>query len=530
MSIATVPTATDGLGQMSTRVAATYPDRVALVTPTRTLTFAELDQDAGRLASSLADLGVAPGDRIAIFAQNRWEWVVSYHAILRAGAVVIPANVMLTADELTYMLADAGASVLLASAERLAGVAAALRDVASLRHVISFDETELDTLSFTELVAAGSVGFAALDVDPGSLACLAYTSGTTGRPKGAMQSQRSLVLNCALTAAMHGRTETDVVVSPLPCSHVYGNIAINGTLMVGGTVVLLERFDPATVLGLVERHRATLLEGVPAMYAMLLDLPELAAADLTSLRRCTVGGQTIAKSVIEAWEARCGAPLLELWGMTELSGLGTTHALHAPNVHGSIGVSLPGVEVRTVSLEDPTREAGPNEKGELLVRGPIVMLGYHNNPEATRQTIDPAGWLHTGDVATHDGLGHFFVVDRLKDMIVTGGYNIYPAEIERVLIGHPAVALVAVGREPDPVKGEVAHAYVVPAARARTDTTAGTGAEADAEELLAYCRTRLAAYKVPRAVHFVDALPTTSSGKLMRRKLRQGQSSGMPDV
>ncbi|CUU56240.1 AMP-binding enzyme [Parafrankia irregularis] len=174
------------------------------------------------------------------------------------------------------------------------------------------------------------------------------------------------------------------------------------------------------------------------------------------------------------------------------------------------------------------RLAQPEPKD--IRRCPIVMLGYHNNPEATRQTIDPAGWLHTGDVATHDGLGHFFVVDRLKDMIVTGGYNIYPAEIERVLIGHPAVALVAVGREPDPVKGEVAHAYVVPAARARTDTMAGMGAEADAEELLAYCRTRLAAYKVPRAVHFVDALPTTSSGKLMRRKLRQGQSSGAPDA
>jgi long-chain acyl-CoA synthetase len=358
-------------------------------------------------------------------------------------------------------------------------------------------------------VAEGSLDFAPVDVDPSGLACIAYTSGTTGHPKGAMQSHRSLVLNCALTVAMHSRTADDVVVSPLPCPHVYGNVVINGTLMVGGTVVLMERFDPAAALDLIARHGATLFEGVPAMYALMLDAPALADARLSTLTRSTVGGQTIAESVIEAWERRTGAPLIELWGMTELSGLGTTHALHAPKVNGSIGVSLPGVEVRAVSMEDGHSEVASGEHGELVVRGPIVMMGYYNNAEATAATIDPDGWLHTGDVATHDGLGHFFVVDRLKDMILTGGYNVYPAEIERVLIDHPTVALVAVGREDDRVKGEVAHAYVVPAA----------GASVDPDELIAYCRTRLAAYKVPKAVHFVESLPTTSSGKLMRRQL-----------
>ena len=347
--------------------------------------------------------------------------------------------------------------------------------------------------------------------DPDALACIAYTSGTTGHPKGAMQSHRSLVLNCAYTATMHARTADDVVVTALPAPHVYGNVAINGTFMVGGTVVLMTRFSPAGALERISQHRATLFEGVPAMYAMLLADPALADADLSTLTRCTVGGQTIATSVIDAWEARTGAPLIELWGMTELSGLGTTHAFYAPNVHGSIGVALPGVEVRVVSLQDPGRECPAGEPGELAVRGPIVTMGYYGNPEATEETIDAQGWLHTGDVATHDGAGHLFVVDRLKDMIVTAGYNVYPAEIERVIIGHPSVALVAVGREPDPIKGEVAHAFVVLA----------PGRLPDTESILSHCRAHLAAYKVPRAVHFVSELPTTSSGKLMRRKLGQ---------
>jgi long-chain acyl-CoA synthetase len=506
----------DGLGQLLPRLAARRPDHVALVTDERSLTYAELDRESTRVARSLRARGIEPGDRVSIFSQNRWEWIVSYHGALKAGAVVNPLNVMLTGEEVAFVLSDAGSSALLASGERLDTVGAALAGVPSLRLVVSFDETTYTAEPFAELLALDDdPTFAPHPVGPEELACIAYTSGTTGHPKGAMQSHRSLVLNCAYTATMHARTADDVVVTALPAPHVYGNVAINGTFLVGGTVVLMTRFDPAGALERIGRHRATLFEGVPAMYAMLLADPALAEADLGSLTRSTVGGQTIAESVIEAWEQRSGAPLIELWGMTELSGLGTTHAFHAPNVHGSIGVALPGVEAKVADPEDPRRECAIGEPGELLVRGPIVTMGYYNNPEATAQTIDPDGWLHTGDVATRDNSGHFFVVDRLKDMIVTAGYNVYPAEIERVLIGHPAVALVAVGREPDEVKGEVAHAYVVLAA----------GHEPDTESLLAHCREHLAAYKVPRAIHYVDALPTTSSGKLMRRKLRDSRAA-----
>jgi len=318
-------------------------------------------------------------------------------------------------------------------------------------------------------------------------------------------------LNCALTAAMHVRTADDVVVTALPAPHVYGNVVINGTFMAGGTVVLMTRFDPAEALALIDAHRATMFEGVPTMYAMMLAHPDLADRDLRSLTRSTVGGQTIATSVMQAWEQRTEAPLIELWGMTELAGLGTTHALYAPNLHGSIGVSLPGIEVRVASFEDASVAMPLGEPGELMVRGPIVMLGYYGNDAATAATIESDGWLHTGDVATADELGRFFIVDRRKDMIITAGYNVYPAEIERVLATHPAVAMVAVGAQPDELRGELARAYVV----------LRPGATATEAELIDHCRAHVAAYKVPRSVAFVDDLPKTSTGKIMRRELRK---------
>jgi long-chain acyl-CoA synthetase len=326
-----------------------------------------------------------------------------------------------------------------------------------------------------------------------------------------MQSQQAVLLNCALTATMHGRSESDVVVTALPAPHVYGNVAINATLLAGGTVVLMERFQPEQALELIAEHRATMFEGVPAMYSMLLSSPALVDSDLSSIRVSTVGGQTISLSTIEAWQDRSMAPLLELWGMTEVAGLGTTHAIHAPAVPGSIGVALPGVSIRVADLDDVTRDADPGAAGELMVRGPIVMMGYYNNPEETAKTIEADGWLHTGDIATVDSTGHFFVVDRRKDLIITGGYNVYPAEIERVMAGHPAVAMVAVGPVVDEVKGELARAYVV----------VKDGVEVSGEELIDYTRDKLAAYKRPRSVVFVPSLPATSTGKIMRRKLAE---------
>jgi long-chain acyl-CoA synthetase len=492
-----------GPGDIIRMAARKHAAKTALITAAAQFTYGDLDGMCARAASGLRSRGVRPGQTVTLYGPNSWQWVVAYHAVLRAGAVVNPINVMLTPPEVAYVLADCRSVAVLTSAAHLPKLAELAASLPEVGLVLGLDSDDgFVTLFESEPAEQGPV-------DPAALCTIGYTSGTTGHPKGAMQSQRSVLLNCALTATMHGRTSADVVVTALPAPHVYGNVAINGTFLAGGTVVLMERFAADEALALITRHRATMFEGVPAMYAMLLASPALPGADLTSLRACTVGGQTIANATIDAWQDRSGAPLIELWGMTEIAGLGTTHALYAPPVPGSIGVALPGIEVRVADLEDVTRDAASGVPGELMVRGPIVMMGYFGNPEETARTIEPDGWLHTGDIAYADETGHFFVVDRRKDLIITAGYNVYPAEIERVLAAHPAVAMVAVGPVKDEVKGELACAYVVRRA----------GAEVTEAELIDFTRDRLAAYKRPRQVVFLSSLPATSTGKIMRRKL-----------
>jgi long-chain acyl-CoA synthetase len=499
------------LAALLTRWAKERPDHPALITAERTLTYRELHALSDTLAAALVQIGVAPGDRVTLYAPNSWDWVVAYHGVLKAGAVANPINVMLTLEEVAYVINDCGAQVIFTSSDKAEALKAQRDQMPGLKEIITFGQAPAGLRSLADLVETPLPAPTVAPFAPGDLATIAYTSGTTGHPKGAMHSAQAIYLNWALTATMHGRTSRDVVVSALPAPHVYGNVVINSTFLAGGTVVLMERFDPDRALALIAQHGATMFEGVPTMYAMMLAHPNLATYDLTSLRCCTVGGQTIAASTMRAWEQASGAPLIELWGMTELAGLGTTHAIYAPNVHGSIGVPLPGIAATIAATDGSGRIGLIDEPGELCIRGPLVMLGYYNNPEATAHTIDAAGWLHTGDVATCDANGYYRVVDRLKDVIITGGYNIYPAEIERVLMGHPAVALVAVGRVPDELKGELARAYVV----------LRPGANATEAELIDYCRDHLAAYKLPRSVRFVSDVPKTSTGKIMRRELHR---------
>jgi long-chain acyl-CoA synthetase len=365
-------------------------------------------------------------------------------------------------------------------------------------------------LSFNDLLASASDEFTIGEIDPDSLSTIGYTSGTTGHPKGACLSHRSIVLNVAMTALMHQRSERDTVVTALPCPHVYGNVVMSGAVQSGMTLVLHPVFDEKAVLESIQTQRATMFEGVPTMFMFLLNYPDLNRYDLSSLRCCTVGGQTMPKPKMEEVEERFGCPLIELWGMTELGGLGTTFTSNGPVKHGSIGVALPYTEARITDAEDSNKTLPAGEVGELMIRGGIVMQGYYGNEKATRETIEPDGWLHTGDLASMDEDGCVFIVDRKKDMILTAGYNVYPAEIERVVAGHPDVALVAVGSIPDAEKGELAKAYIVPK----------VGVTPSAQVIVDYCREHLAAYKVPRAVQFVDDLPKTSTGKVMRRELR----------
>jgi long-chain acyl-CoA synthetase len=282
-------------------------------------------------------------------------------------------------------------------------------------------------------------------------------------------------------------------------------------MLYGLKLVMHSRFDAAEILTSIQTHKATMFEGVPTMYMYMLAHPELSKFDLSSLSRCTVGGQTMPVAKMDEVEKRFGCPLIELWGMTELAGLGTTFPSHGPHKLGSIGIALPHVDARIADVGDASKTMPHGEVGELMIRGPIVMQGYYGNKAATRETIEPDGWLHTGDLARMDKDGAIFIVDRRKDMINSSGFKVFPAEIERVVAAHPAVAMVAVGSQPDDLKGEIAKAYVV----------LKPGASVDAEDIIALCRKDLAAYKVPRTVQFVPDLPKTSTGKIMRRELRK---------
>ena len=496
------------LGEIPRLAAQKFGERIALVAGGREFSFRELDQLSDTLAYSLGKLGVVAGDRVTLYGPNSWEWIVSYYGALKTGAIINPINVMLTPSEVAYVTQNCGAKVLIGSPDKIAPARAA--GVSGLTTVVFGSEAVEGTRPFNDLIAEPRK-FEPIKVSPVATSTIGYTSGTTGHPKGAMQSHRAVMTNVAMTAQMHLKTDGDVIVTALPCPHVYGNVVFQGALLCGSKLVMHSRFDATEMLASLEEHRATMFEGVPTMYMYMLASPDLAKHNLSSLTRCTVGGQTMPAAKMREVEERFGCPLIELWGMTELAGLGTTFPVYGQRKLGSIGIALPYCEARIADAENAAKTMPRGEVGELMMRGPIVMQGYWDNDKATRETIEPDGWLHTGDLANMDEDGAIFIVDRKKDMINTSGFKIFPAEIERVVAAHPSVALVAVGGIPDQLKGEIAKAYVV----------LKPGATADAEGILALCRRELAAYKVPRTVQFVADLPKTSSGKIMRRELRR---------
>ena len=499
----------DHLGQVPADAAQRFGDKTALVFAGQTFSFNKLNSLIEAAAGGLSDLGVTRGDIVTLYADNSWEWVVSYYAVARLGAVINPVNTMLTPAEIRYVVTDCGAKAIIASADKVDAILGvkATSDVTAI--IAIGDGAAQGALLFSNLIGSGKSAPTLDNVDPDALASIAYTSGTTGHPKGAMQSHRAVIINSLMTSQMHIRTADDTVVSALPCPHVYANVLMNGMMMCGTTLVLQAKFKAAAVLADISRYNATVFDGVPAMYMYLLNCPEIAGADLSSLTRCYVGGQTMPVATMAAVEATFNVPLIELWGMTEVSGLGATHPRLGQNKHGSIGCALPYCELRIADADDPAKTTPTGQVGELMVRGPIVMMGYYGNPDKTRETLEPDGWLHSGDLGSMDADGCVRIVDRKKDMILTGGFNVYPAEIERVLATHPAVAMAAVGKLPDDVKGEIAKAYIV----LKSD------AAVTEEDITIFCRENLAAYKCPRRVQFVQDLPKTSTGKIMRREL-----------
>ncbi len=486
------------------------PDKMALIFGERSLTYGELERLTNQAANGLNALGVGEGDRVTLFAPNSIEWVVCYFGIAKAGGVINPVNAMLTAEELAYVVKDCGAKVLITTAER-AGAAQHLKNGGALKEIVVLGGAAIaGALSFDDLLSGQAESIEPPGNLPKELSTICYTSGTTGFPKGAMLDHRSVVLNAAMTAAMNVRTERDVQLTGLPLPHVYGTVVMNLSFLLGLTFVLLEKFDALKALEAIARHKVSIIDGVPTMYLYMLVHPDFDKFNLSSLRVAVVGGQAMPAAKSVEWQRRSGAPILELWGMTELAGPGIMQHSYCENRLGSVGIMMPFMQGRIADPLDPSRTLPNGEVGELMVRGPFNMLGYYGNAAATRETIEPDGWLHSGDLCKMDDEGYFYIVDRKKDMILTAGYNIYPAEIERIVAGHPSVAMVGVGGKPDATKGEIAKAYVV----------LKQGADADAKSILDHCRAHLAAYKMPREVQFVPALPTTSSGKIMRRQLK----------
>ena len=499
------------IGEMLPVAASRFGAKAALIVEGQTVSFDDLEEMSNRAANGLVDSGVRPGDRVTLYGPNCWEWVVAYYAIAKTGAVVNPINPMLTAGEVNYIVEDSGARVLIASADKAAALAD-IGDQMDLTALVAWgDPVPAGAESFGEWLQQGARTFGVIARGPGAGGAMCYTSGTTGRPKGAMQSHRSVVGAAVGAAVMAARGPNDRIISALPLPHVYGSGVLNASIMAGSTLIMIPRFDAVTVMRAIEEFSATLMDGVPTAYYYLLAHPEFDSHDYSSLTRCWVGGQTLPAAKSEEFTSRTGVPVHEVWGMTELAGVASANPVIGPSKPGTIGIPYPGNAMRVVDSEDPTQEMPVGEAGELMFRGSLVMNEYYGNDAATAKTIEPDGWLHTGDIATMDDDGYFTIVDRKTDMILTAGYNVYPAELERVLCMHPAVALAAVGGVADETKGELAKAYVI----------VREGTEVTRESLVSHCRKHLAAYKVPRAVQFVEQVPMTSSGKIMRRMLSE---------
>jgi long-chain acyl-CoA synthetase len=478
------------LADLLTEAARTHGARSALLCDGSRVSYAELDALAVRFAGSLADRGVAVGDRVALLLPNEPAFVGAYYGALRLGAIVVPLNPLLRRGEIESRVQDAQAKLLVAPAERSAevdGIGPELVDPATV-------EGEAH---------AGTI----VDRGPGDPAVLLYTSGTSGIAKGAELTHAGLRANAAfLGRHVLALAPDDVVLGSTPLSHVLGQSGVmNAAIACGACVALMPRFDPEATLEAIERDGARVFLGVPTMCKALLQ----AAEQLTSapqLRVAHVGGAPLPPETLRAFAARFGCEVLEGYGMTEV-GTASSHRLGREVRPGSVGPAADGIELRIVGPDG--RDLAAGEVGEVLVRGPWLMRGYWRNPEATRETIDPDGWLATGDVGYLDADGYLFLVDRKKDVILRGGYSVYPREIEDVLHGHPTVQEVAVVGIPDEALGEEVVALVVPA----------PGQICDPNELREFARARVAAYKYPRLVVVTDRLPRGPTGKLLKREI-----------
>jgi len=488
------------------------PDKTALVVVAggERLTYGELDERAVRCAVAWRRLGLAKGDRVAILAHNRVEYVEAFFAAPKAGIVLVTLGTRLTAHELAHVVRDSGATALLYDGE-LADTPRALRELVDVPRWIALDAPLApgDPSHRELLAAADPTGFVRVACTAEDVYCLLYTSGTTGRPKGVMIPHRQVVWNGYNTVACWQLRDDDVSPIFTPLYHAGGLMAFLVPIFtVGGTIVLHRGFDPAEIWRAIETEGSTVVLGVPTIWKLLLEAPEAAATDLSRVRAFYSGGAPLPHYLADAYQAR-GVVFKQGFGMTEVGV--NCFAMTAEDSRrklGSIGKPLMFTEVRLVDGDG--REVATGEVGEMLFRGPHVSLGYWNDPEATAGALDAGGWFHSGDLARRDEDGFFWVAGRRKDMIISGGVNVYPAEIEAELVRHPEVQDAAVVGVPDDKWGEVGVAFVVPL----------PGATPSAEALTAHLGERLARMKVPREYRFVAALPRTAYGKVVKAELR----------
>jgi len=467
----------------------------------RTITYDQLPDLVARAAAALAALGVRKRDVCAIFSPNTPEFAIAVLAIARLGAVVTTVNTLATSDDLDKQLRDSGAKILIVGTKGPTQSRTGLTNgVSGVTHVISFAELAESTGAAPEV-----------SIDPGDIVALPYSSGTTGLPKGVMLTHRNLVANMLqVDASSHLRDGEDTLIAFLPFFHIYGlEVIMLLGLWSGATIVVMPKFDLEQFLDLVERHRATVLHVVPPIVLAIAKSPAAASRDFSSVRKLFSGAAPLGADVTEACCARVGCVLQQGYGMTEASpATHTSSDIPSRIKPGSVGTLVANTECRIV---DPAtgQDVRPGDNGEIWVRGPQVMLGYFNRPADTRATIDGDGWLHTGDIGHADADGHFFIVDRLKELIKYKGLQVAPAELESVLLSHSAVKDAAVVPQKDEEAGELPHAFVV------------LKGPATAEELMTFVAARVAPYKKVRRITFVDVIPKSPSGKILRRVLRE---------
>jgi acyl-CoA synthetase (AMP-forming)/AMP-acid ligase II len=477
----------------------------------RTLTYRDLLGATDALAGALAARGIAKGDAVCLYMPNLPEYAVAFHGVVRAGAVNTTANPLYTANELHHQLTDSGAKLLITVPPFLDAAKAAIEGTEVEEIVLVGGEGEDGVVAAAELLAAGEDP-PEVEIDPGSdLAVLPYSSGTTGLPKGVMLTHRNLVANVIQTREAVPIEPDDVLIAVLPFFHIYGmTVIMNMGLAEGAKVVTMPRFDLEGFLDLIEQHRVTCANVVPPIALALAKHPAVEGRDLSSLRMIMSGAAPLGAELADLLADRLGVPVTQGYGMTELSPV--THVCRLEAVKsGSIGPVVTGTEARIVDPESG-EEVAEGERGELWIRGPQVMRGYLNNEEATAETIDADGWLHTGDIAVRDADGFYSIVDRLKELIKYKGFQVPPAELEAILISHPAVADCAVVGVPDEEAGELPKGFVVIA----------EGAEVSDEELLEHVASQVSPQKKLRMIERVEQIPKSASGKILRRELRDG--------